>query len=52
MRPDVIPVPTPGSVVVVTEKDPNERPSDTIARLGVLAQVVGALVTLVVVSRR
>jgi polysaccharide export outer membrane protein len=50
MRPDVIPKPTPGSVVVVTEKDVNDHP-DTLARLGVLAQVIGALVTLVVVSR-
>jgi hypothetical protein len=50
MRPDVIPKPTPGSVVVVTEKDVNDHP-DTLARLGVLAQVIGALATLLVVTR-
>jgi protein involved in polysaccharide export with SLBB domain len=50
-RPDVIPVPTPGSVVVVTEKDTTER-ADSVQRLAVLAQVIGALATLVVVSRR
>ncbi|MEP6729988.1 MAG: SLBB domain-containing protein [bacterium] len=49
--PDVIPVPKPGGVVVVTERDANDH-SDAIARLGVLAQLVGALVTLVVVARR
>jgi hypothetical protein len=50
-RPDVIPVPKPGSVVVVTEKEAVTN-SDTVAKLGVLAQVIGALVTLVVVAKR
>jgi protein involved in polysaccharide export with SLBB domain len=51
LRPDVIPVPKPGSVVVVTEKDTTER-TDNFQRLAVLAQVIGALATLVVVARR
>ena len=50
LRPDAIPVPTPGSVVVVTEKDTSDRP-DTLARYSVLAQVIGALATLIVVTR-
>ena len=50
-RPDVIPVPTPGSVVVVTEKDITDH-TDSVQRLAVLAQVIGALATLVVVARR
>ena len=51
MRPDAVPVPRPGAVVVVTEKDPNDRP-DTVQRLAVIAQVIGALVTLAVVLTR
>jgi polysaccharide biosynthesis/export protein len=51
LRPDVIPEPKPGSVVVVTEKETNTN-SDTVAKLGVLAQLVGAIVTLVVVAKR
>jgi protein involved in polysaccharide export with SLBB domain len=49
--PDVVPVPRPGSTVVVTEKDTNEH-SDTVARLGVLAQVLGGMVTLVAILHR
>ncbi|MEO7457406.1 MAG: SLBB domain-containing protein, partial [Gemmatimonadaceae bacterium] len=51
LRPDAVPVPRPGSTVVVTERDPTDK-TDTIARLGVMAQVIGALVTLAVVVRR
>ncbi|MDB4900035.1 MAG: polysaccharide export protein [Gemmatimonadetes bacterium] len=51
LLPDVVPVPRPGSTVVVTEKDLNEH-SDTIARLGVLAQVLGGVVTLVAILHR
>ncbi len=50
-RPDVIPVPTPGSVVFVTERDTTDR-GDNVQRLAVFAQVIGALATLVVVARR
>jgi hypothetical protein len=49
--PDVVPKPKPGSVVVVTEKDPTDK-TDTLARLGVVAQVIGAFATLIVVARR
>ncbi|MDB4888436.1 MAG: polysaccharide export protein [Gemmatimonadetes bacterium] len=51
LLPDVIPVPKPGSVVVVTEKDATDH-TDNLQRLAVLAQVIGALATLVVVARR
>ncbi len=51
LRPDAVPQPKPGSVVVVTEKDPTER-SDSVARLGVIAQVLGGFVTLVAILRR
>ena len=50
-RPDNEPVPQPGSVVQVPQRKTQER-VDVVARLGVLAQVIGGLVTLVVVSRR
>jgi hypothetical protein len=49
--PDLVPVPRAGSTVVVAEKDPNEH-SDAVARLGVLAQVLGGLVTLVAILKR
>jgi polysaccharide biosynthesis/export protein len=49
--PDAVPKPRPGGVVVVTEKDASDH-TDTLARLSVIAQLVGALVTLVVVARR
>ncbi len=48
--PDAVPVPRPGSVVTVVEKDPADK-IDTIARLGVLAQVLGGLVALVALLR-
>ena len=50
-RPDDVPVPRPGSVVVVTEKDLTDR-SDNVARLAVFAQIIGGLVTLAAILRR
>ena len=50
-RPDDVPVPRPGSVVVVTDKDPTDH-TDSTARLAVLAQIVGGLVTLAAILRR
>ncbi|MES2178525.1 MAG: SLBB domain-containing protein [Gemmatimonadota bacterium] len=51
LRPDDVPVPRAGATVMVTEKDPTEHP-DTIARLGVIAQIIGGLVTLVAILYR
>ena len=51
LRPDVVPVPRPGAVVMVTEKIPNER-DDSVAKLGLLAQILGAAITLAVVVTR
>jgi polysaccharide biosynthesis/export protein len=49
--PDAVPTPRPGSVVYVVKGDQPAR-TDNTARLAVIAQVIGALVTLVVVSRQ
>ncbi len=49
-RPDEIPVPRPGSVIYVTERDQQDH-TDNIARLGVIAQILGALVALVAITR-
>ncbi|MDB4916763.1 MAG: polysaccharide export protein [Gemmatimonadetes bacterium] len=51
LRPDVIPVPRPGAVVVVTERDLSDR-VDSVARIGVIAQMLGGLVALVALLRR
>ncbi len=46
------PVPGPGSVVVVPERDMSARKPDIVTVLGVLAQLVAATVTLVVVTKK
>ena len=51
LRPDIVPVPRPGSTVVVTEKDPNDK-VDYIARIGLIAQVLGTRVTLYAVVHK
>ena len=51
LRPDVIPVPRPGSLVVVTEKDLTDK-TDTLARFGVIAQLLGSLIALIAIVRR
>jgi polysaccharide biosynthesis/export protein len=48
--PDNIPVPKPGSVVYVTSIDQADH-TDNIARLGVVAQILGALVALAAITR-
>ncbi|MEP7000829.1 MAG: SLBB domain-containing protein, partial [bacterium] len=50
-RPDDVPVPRPGGIVFVTEKDPTDH-TDSVARLALLAQILGGLVTLAAVLRR
>ncbi len=49
--PDGVPEPRPGSVVYVTQRDANDR-SDGVARLGVLAQILGTALAIVAVVRR
>lgn len=49
--PDSKPVPRPGSVVYVTQKDQVDH-TDPVARLAVIAQIVGGLVALVAIARR
>jgi len=51
LRPDVIPTPRAGAVVYVTERDTTQH-TDPIARLGVLAQVLGGLVALTAILVR
>lgn len=51
LLPDDVPVPRPGGVVYVTERDLTDH-TDPIARLAVIAQIVGGLVALVAIIRR
>ena len=51
LRPDIVPIPRPGSVVVVTEKDLTDR-TDTVARFGLIAQMLGSFIALVAIIRR
>lgn len=46
------PEPRAGSVVFVPEKDPAERSADTLARLGIVAQIIGSLLAIVAIARR
>jgi protein involved in polysaccharide export with SLBB domain len=48
---DVVPEPESGAVVFVPAKLVQEQPSNTTALLGSLAQVLGVLVTIIVVAR-
>lgn len=52
LLPDGTPKPGPGAMVFVPEKDPAEPGSNIASILGTAAQVVGALVTIIVVARR
>lgn len=47
---DEIPVPRPGSVVYVTQREAQDH-VDTVARLGVIAQILGAVVALAAITR-
>jgi protein involved in polysaccharide export with SLBB domain len=49
--PDAMPEPRPGSTVFVTRRD-EERGSDPVARLAVIAQIVGSLVAIVAITRQ
>ena len=49
---DAVPEPRPGSTVYVTERDPSDRGVDAVARLAVIAQIVGSLVAIVAIVHR
>jgi protein involved in polysaccharide export with SLBB domain len=49
--PDAMPEPRPGSTVFVTRRD-DERGPDPVARLAVIAQIVGSLVAIVAITRQ
>ncbi|MEP6491292.1 MAG: SLBB domain-containing protein [bacterium] len=51
LLPDDVPVPRPGGVVYVTERDQTDH-TDPVARLAVIAQILGGLVALVAITRR
>jgi protein involved in polysaccharide export with SLBB domain len=51
LRPDDVPTPRPGSVVFVTQGT-DEKGPDPIARLSIIAQIIGSLVAIVAVTRR
>lgn len=51
LMPDDVPTPRPGSVVYVTQGT-DEKGTDPIARLSVIAQIVGSLVAIVAITRR
>jgi hypothetical protein len=49
---DRVPQPRPGAVVFVPTRTAQEQPSNLTAILGTAAQVLGALVTIIVVAKR
>jgi hypothetical protein len=49
--PDFQPEPRPGSVVYVTERDAQDK-TDPVARLAVIAQIIGSLVAIVAITKR
>jgi protein involved in polysaccharide export with SLBB domain len=50
--PDAVPEPRPGSVVYVTEHDPQDKGTDATTRLAVIAQIVGSLVAIAAILHR
>ena len=49
---DDVPKPRSGALVFVPTKVVQEQPSNSIAILGTVAQLVGAVITLIVVAQR
>jgi hypothetical protein len=49
---DAVPKPRPGAVVYVSTRTVQEPPSNLTSILGTAAQLLGALVTIIVVARR
>ena len=52
LLPDATPSPQPGSTIFVPERGLGEKPFDLVTALGTIAQVIAALVTLVIAIRR
>jgi len=52
LLPDGIPTPQPGSIVVVPNRDPLDRPTDFLASIGTMSQVIAGLVTLIIALRQ
>jgi protein involved in polysaccharide export with SLBB domain len=52
LMPDEVPTPKPGSVVYVTARDATDHSVESIQKLAVMAQILGALTTIAVVLRR
>ena len=52
LLPDGVPKPLPGSTVFVPERDPSESSSNILANVGVLAQVMAGLATLIIALRQ
>jgi hypothetical protein len=51
LLPDGVPKPSAGSTVFVPERDPADRPTDILANVGVIAQIMAGLATLLVAAR-
>jgi polysaccharide export outer membrane protein len=52
LAPDSNPRPEPGSTVIVPARNPLDRPPDLLQTAGLIAQISGALVTLIIALRR
>jgi len=52
LLPDVTPKPNAGSTIFVPERDPLDRPTDLLSTVGVIAQIMAGLATLLVAARR
>jgi protein involved in polysaccharide export with SLBB domain len=51
LLPDGVPKPFAGSTVFVPERDASDRPTDILANVGVIAQIMAGLATLLVAAR-
>jgi polysaccharide biosynthesis/export protein len=51
LMPDGVPKPFAGSTVFVPERDPADRPTDLLSAVGVFAQIMAGLATLLVAAR-
>jgi polysaccharide biosynthesis/export protein len=51
LLPDGIPKPNAGSTIYVPERDPNDRPTDLLASVGTIAQVLATLATVIIAVR-
>jgi polysaccharide export outer membrane protein len=51
LLPDGVPTPQPGSIVVVPNRDPFDKPVDALTSLATIAQIMAGLATLVLAAR-